>query len=98
MLSIGTALTNKEALHLPHCRKMLLSFKDIRDNNYQSETSTENGVQFLCISSYECGQKRILEKMKHILNGLYITTICLIESHYLAGLESGLVLENFALA
>ena len=38
----------------------------------------------MCITSYEYGQKRILEKMERIMSGLYTTTICLIKSHYVA--------------
>ncbi|KAM1635118.1 hypothetical protein ACFXTN_011978 [Malus domestica] len=55
MLSNGTMLTISEALYSPHSGRMLLSFKDIKDNNYHAETHEENGVEFLCITSYEYG-------------------------------------------
>ncbi|KAM1218359.1 hypothetical protein ACFX13_046362 [Malus domestica] len=42
MLSSGTIWTIDEALYSPHSERMLLSFKDIRDNNYHTETYVEN--------------------------------------------------------
>ena len=89
MLSNGTFLTIDEALYSPRFEKTLLSFKDIRDNNFHVETHVENRVEFLCITSYEYGQKRILEKMERIPSGLYTTTIRPIESHYVAGPTTG---------
>ena len=85
MLSNGIILTIDETLYSPRFERTLLSFKDIRDNNYHAETYVENEVEFLCIISYEYGQKHILEKMKRIPSGLYTITIRLIESHYMAG-------------
>ena len=84
MLSNGTILTSAEALYSLRSGRTLLSFTDIRDNNYHAETHVENGVEFLCITSYEYSLKRILEKMKRNLSGLYTMTIRLIESHYVA--------------
>ena len=85
MLSNGIILTIAEAFYSPHSGRTLLSFKDIRDNNYH----VENEVKFLCITSYEYGQKRILEKMKRIPSGLYTTTIRPIECHYVASPTTG---------
>ncbi|KAM2804855.1 hypothetical protein COP1_045682 [Malus domestica] len=42
MLSNGTILTIDKALYSPRSERMLLSFKDIRDNNYHTETYVEN--------------------------------------------------------
>ena len=70
MLSNGTILTIDEALYSLRSGRTLLSFKDIRDNNYHVETHVENEVEFMCITSYEYGQKRILEKMERIPSGL----------------------------
>ena len=89
MLSHGTILTIAKALYSPRFGRTLLSFKDIRDNNYHAETYIENGVEFLCITSYEYGQKCILEKMERNLSGLYTTTIRPIECHYVAGPTTG---------
>ena len=94
MLSNGTILTIAEALYSPRSGRTLLSFKDTRDNNYHAETHVENGVEFMCITSYEYGQKRILEKMERIPSGLYTMTICPIECHYVAGLTFGTVHES----
>ncbi|KAM2731492.1 hypothetical protein EV2_035147 [Malus domestica] len=84
MLFNGTILTIAEALYSPPYGRTLLIFKDIRDNNYHAETHVKHKVEFLCITSYEYGQKRILEKMKRISSGLYTTTIHPIEYHYVA--------------
>ncbi|KAM1614644.1 hypothetical protein ACFX2K_023977 [Malus domestica] len=89
MLSNGTILTIAEALYSPRSGRTLLSFKDIRDNNYHAETHVENEVEFLCVTSYEYGQKRILEKMERNPSGLYTTTIHPIECHYVAGPTTG---------
>ena len=89
MLSNGTILTIVEALYSPLSGRTLLSFKDIRDNNYHAETHVENRVEFLCITSYEYGQKRILEKIECTPSGMYTTTICPIECHYVAGPTTG---------
>ncbi|KAM2157179.1 hypothetical protein ACFX1R_042781 [Malus domestica] len=89
MMSNGTILTISKALYSPCSRRTLLSFKDIRDNNYHAEIHVENEVEFLCITSYEYGLKRILEKMKRILSGLYTTTIHPIENHYVVGPTTG---------
>ncbi|KAM1748379.1 hypothetical protein FF1_009305 [Malus domestica] len=56
MLFSGTILTIDDALYSSRSRRMLLSFKDIRDNNYHAKTHVENIVEFLCITSYEYGQ------------------------------------------
>ncbi|KAM1822950.1 hypothetical protein ACFX13_025611 [Malus domestica] len=93
MLSNGTILTISEALYYPHSKITLLSFKDIRDNNYHTETDVENGVEFICMTFYEYGQKRILEKMESILSGLYTTTIRPIECHFVVGPTIGTMHE-----
>ncbi|KAM1646244.1 hypothetical protein ACFXTN_007295 [Malus domestica] len=85
MLSDGTILTIDEALYSLRFERTLLSLKNSRDNNYHTKTYVENEVEFLCITSYEYGQKHILENTERILSGLYTTTICPIESHFVAG-------------
>ena len=84
MLPNGIILTINEALYSSRSGRTLLSFKDIRDNNYPTETYVESRVEFLCITSYEYGQKHILEKIECIPSGLYTTTICPTKSHYVA--------------
>ena len=71
-LSNNTILTIKKALYSPLSGITLLSFRDLRDNQYHVETTEENGSEFLCITSYEYGWKRAHEKLP---SGLYITTI-----------------------
>ncbi|KAM1645147.1 hypothetical protein ACFXTN_006338 [Malus domestica] len=85
MLSNGTILTIKEALYSPRSGRTLLSFRDIRDNQYHIETNEDNGSEFLCITSYEYGQKHIHEKLERLPSGLHIITICGIEAHSVAG-------------
>ena len=84
MLSNGTILTIKEALYSPRSGRTLLSFKDIRDNTYHLETIEDHGSEFLCITSYEYGQKHIHEKLEHLPRGLYITTIHGMLAHHVA--------------
>ncbi|KAM2677703.1 hypothetical protein EV1_004217 [Malus domestica] len=74
-----------KTLYSPRSGRTLLSFKDIKYNNYHAKTYVENGVEFMCITSYEYGQKRILEKIECIPSGIYTTTIHLIETHYVVG-------------
>ena len=70
MLSNGTELTIKETLYSPRSGRTLLSFRDIRDNQYHVETTEENGSEFLCITSYEYSQKGQHEKLEHISSRL----------------------------
>ena len=44
MLSNGTKFTIIEALYSPRSRRMLLSFKDIRANNYHVETTLRSRI------------------------------------------------------
>ena len=75
MLFNGTILTIKEALYSPRSGRTLLSFRDIRDNKYHLETTEDHGSEFLCITSYEYGQKHIDEKLERLPSELYIITI-----------------------
>ncbi|CAN6576969.1 unnamed protein product [Malus baccata var. baccata] len=84
MLSNRTILTIKEALYSPRSGRMLLSFRDIRDNKYHLQTIEDHGSEFFCITSYEYDQKHIHEKLERLLNGLYITTIRGIEAYSVA--------------
>ncbi|KAM1456620.1 hypothetical protein ACFX13_034735 [Malus domestica] len=86
MLSNATILTIKEALYSPRFGRTLVSFRDIRDNQYHLETTEDHGSKFLCITSYKYGQKHIHEKLERLPSGLYITTIRGIEAHNVAGL------------
>ena len=85
MLSNGTILTIMVALYSPCSERTLLSFRDIRDNQYHLETIEDHGSEFLCIASYEYGQKRVHKKLERLPSRLYITTIRGIEAHIVAG-------------
>ncbi|KAK9924069.1 hypothetical protein M0R45_032457 [Rubus argutus] len=84
MLSNGTVFTIDDALYSPRSGRPLLSFKDIRANGYHVETTKEENVEYLCITSNLYGQKRTLEKLRCLSNGLYITTIRTIEANHMA--------------
>ena len=64
---------------------MLQSFKDICENNCHVETAEENKMGYLYITSYLYNHKHILEKIEHLPNGLYITTISSIEANHVTG-------------
>ena len=81
LLPNGTVLKVNEALYAPRANRTLLSFKDIRANGYHLETHCENGNKYLCITSNDCGRKRILEQLMCRSSGLYLTTIRIIESN-----------------
>ena len=58
----GTVIHVTDALYALKGHRALLSFKDIRANGFHLETHCEDGTEFLCITSHECGLKKILEK------------------------------------
>ena len=63
LLPNGTMFQVTDALYAPRATRTLLSFKDIRDKDFHIETHCENGLEYLYITSNECGRKRILEKL-----------------------------------
>lgn len=75
LLSNGTVLTINEALYCPNSNQNLLSFKNIRKNMFHLETTRENGIEYIYITSTQYDQKRILNKFRCLSNGLYLTTI-----------------------
>jgi hypothetical protein len=64
LLPEGTKLIINDALYSSKYRRNLLSFKDIRRNDYHIETMTENNIEYLQITTIKYGQKFILEKME----------------------------------
>jgi peptide/histidine transporter 3/4 len=78
----GTQLFIQEALYSARSKRNLLSFKDIRLNGYHIETTNENNVEYLCITSNKHNQRRILERMVALSSGLYHTTIKSIEAYH----------------
>src|SRR3954463_12430255 len=69
LLRNGTRLSIHNALYASRSRRNLLSFKDIRGNGYHVETTRENETEFLCITSGDCGEKRVLEKFPVLSSG-----------------------------
>lgn len=71
MLFNGAKLTIKEIIYSSCSGKRLLSFKDVRDNNYHADTTKENGAEFFYITCYEYGHKCIHKKIKRLGTWLY---------------------------
>ena len=81
LLPNGNHLFIKNALYSSNSRRNLLSFKDIRMNEYYIETKNNKGnKEFLCTISNVGSQNLTLEKFSFSL-GLYCTTINIVESH-----------------
>lgn len=89
MLSISIELTIKKVIFSPRFGRTLLSFNDIWENNYHVKITEEIGSKYLCITSYEYNYKRIPEKMERLPDGLYITTVRVVEANHVASQESG---------
>ena len=81
MLPNGTVLNVTEALYAPRANRTLLSLKINHANGYYWKTYCKNGQKYLCITSNDCGKKRILERRMCRSSGLCLTTIRMIESN-----------------
>ena len=77
----GTMIHVTDGVYALKGNRTLLSFKDIRTNDFHLETHCEDGKEFVCITSHDYGCKRILEKLMSQSYGLYLTTIRIIEFH-----------------
>ena len=75
---MGTTLHIKEALLYPESTRNLLSFKDIRGNDFHVETGEEDGREYLHITK-RYSEARILEKLPSMSRGLYYTRIRALE-------------------
>ena len=78
-----------KALYSPCSERTLLSYKDIRLNNYDDDIAEENGKEYLCITSYLYGHERILEKMERLSHELYYTLIRSFKAHRAASMTLG---------
>ncbi|CAL8992336.1 unnamed protein product [Prunus brigantina] len=96
MLPNGTILSIQDALFSSNSRRNLLSFKDIRLNDYHVETKNEENMEYLCITSSDT-QKRTLEKLCALSSGLYYTTIRTIEAHSVMDQKSSIDSNTFKL-
>ena len=81
ILPCGTKLDIHDALYSSRSRRNLLSFKDIRCKGYHIETTDENDMEYLCITSIISGKKHILEKLPALHSGLYNSSIRTVESY-----------------
>ena len=70
-----------DVLYSNKSKRNLLSFKDIRINEYHIETMNEGNVEYLYITSFIFGQKLRVEKFSTFSFGLDHTTIKPIESY-----------------
>ena len=67
----GTVLKINDALYSLKSLRNLLSFNDIFRNGYHIETIDEDNTEYLCITSSNMCQKRVIEKLAAISSGLY---------------------------
>jgi hypothetical protein len=81
ILPNNTKLYIDDALYSSKSRRNLLSFKDIRCNEYHIETMQENNVEYFCITSFVSGKKQIKEKFHALPSGMYFTFIKMVESN-----------------
>ena len=77
----GTNLAIDEALYCSKSQRNLLSFKDIRQNGYHIETTNDEKIEYLYITTIMSGKKYVLEMLPVLSSGLYYTSISRIETH-----------------
>ncbi|CAM9000605.1 unnamed protein product [Rhodiola kirilowii] len=87
LLPEGTRINIRDALYSSESQRNLLSFKDIRRNDFHVETMCEEGIEYLILVFYKTGQKQVLEKMRAHASGLYGTQIYLIEVYKVTNLK-----------
>ena len=81
VLPQGTIITIGDALFSSKSPRNLLSFKDIRSNEYHVETTNDGNKEYLNITKLVSGKKILLEKLPVLSSGLYYTKIRIMESH-----------------
>ena len=81
MLLKGTRFHINDALYSSKSTRILLSFKDIRRNEYHIETMNDGNKECLYITSIVYGKKLDVETLLAFSTGLYHTTIKPIESY-----------------
>ena len=75
VLPMGTTIVIEDALLYPESTRTLLSFKDIRSNNFHMETISENNTEYLLLTKSNGSEKQILEKFPSLSSGLYYSYI-----------------------
>ena len=68
-------------------KRNLFSFKDIRCNDYHTETVRNNGLEYLYIISTVSNGKRILERLSSLSSELYYTHLRVIETYVTINLK-----------
>jgi len=81
LLPRGTTLHIKNEFYSPKSYRNLLSFKDIRLNEYHIETNNERDIEYLYITRIESNKNFVLEKLSPFSYGLYYTYSNVIEMH-----------------
>ncbi|TYJ14716.1 hypothetical protein E1A91_A10G135800v1, partial [Gossypium mustelinum] len=81
LLPKGAKFVIDDALFSTKSQRNLLSFKDIRINEYHIKTMNEKNIEYLYITNVECGKKYALERLPAFSSGLYYTHISEIEAH-----------------
>ena len=70
-LHMGTNLVIQDALLYPDSTRTLLSFKDIRKNDFHVETNKESGTECLLITQQKGFRNEVLENLPSLSTGLY---------------------------
>nr|KYP50484.1 hypothetical protein KK1_027736 [Cajanus cajan] len=81
LLLKDTKLHIKNALYFCKSYRNLLSFKDIRLNEFYIETNNEENVEYLYIMKLHLNKREVLEKLFTFSYGLYCMYINTVETH-----------------
>ncbi|CAN1215635.1 hypothetical protein LINPERPRIM_LOCUS308 [Linum perenne] len=81
LLHGGTKMHTEDALYSTKSCRNLLSYKDIRRNEYHIETMEEENKEYLVITSIISGNKNIHERLLAISSSLNYTYMSTIDSH-----------------
>ena len=65
----------------PKSKRNLLSFNDIYLHGYDTQSTTEETMKHMYLTTYISGKKYILEKLPKLSLGLHYTYIDVIQSH-----------------
>jgi hypothetical protein len=76
---MGTQIVIEDALLYSSSTHTLLSYKDIRRNDFHVETNSGNKDEYLSITKNDGYNKRLLEKIPSLSSGLYYTYIKLVQ-------------------
>nr|KYP34344.1 hypothetical protein KK1_044725 [Cajanus cajan] len=83
LLPGGMKLHIKNTLYSSNSYRNLLSFNDIRLNEFHIETNNEWNVKYFYITKLYLNKKEVLEKLPTFSYGLYCTYVNTVETHIL---------------